>query len=62
MKVDNVRVADLFEDFNLLGKLVELVLRRLQAVPGDLDALLAVEGLVDDLVGALAENDVQLED
>lgn len=60
VKVDDVWVADLFEDFNLLRELVEFMLRRLQTVPGNFDAFLAVESFVDDLVGAFAKNDVQL--
>lgn len=54
MEVDDVGVADSFKNFDFLRQLSVFLLSSLKAVPGNLIALLAVDALVDDFVGAFA--------
>lgn len=61
MEVDDVGMAHALEDLDLLRQLSVLLLGGLEAVPCDLIALLAVDALVDNLVGALPEHRVELE-
>ena len=60
MEVDDVWVTNSLQDLDLLGQLCVFLFRGLEAVPGDLVALLAIDTLVHDLVGALSENGVEL--
>ncbi len=60
MEVDDVGMAHSLEDLDLLRQLCVLLLCGLEAVPCDLVALLAVDALVDNLVGALPEHRVEL--
>lgn len=54
VEVDDVGVTDSFKDFDFLRQFSVFLFGSLEAVPGNLIALLAVDALVDDFVGAFA--------
>lgn len=54
MEVDDVGMADTFENLDLLRQFGVLLLGGLEAVPGNLIAFLAVDAFVDDFICTFA--------